>query len=121
MKQDTVIRLTPRVYHDYRKSIAQHAPETAAILGGRLDKPNLITEFRFCPPEKRNGAYQSSSTYVSVDADLMNWIILNEWQPNGLYVLGFWHSHPRGVTGLSGKGGDIGLFDQFLQSEDARA
>lgn len=120
MTDHDFIRISPRVYSDYKKTIAKHPPETAAILGGRLETPNFITEFKFCPPQKKDGVYESSGSHVSIDADLMNWIILNEWQANGIYVLGFWHSHPAGVTSPSGLGGDIGFFQNCLQSEDAK-
>ncbi len=118
---ETLIRMTPRVYRDYRRTIARHKPETAAILGGRLDDPMLITEFRFCPPLKKNDHYQSSGAHVDIDAELMNWTVLNEWEPNGLYILGFWHSHPRGVSSPSGRGGDLEFFKNCLENEAAIA
>lgn len=121
LTQTSSIRMTPSVYRDYKRTIARQPPETCAILGGRLDQPDTITEFRFCPPGKRNGEYESSSAFVLVDAEYMNWTILNEWEPNGLYAVGIWHSHPAGVTSPSGQGGDLGLFEKCLNSDDARA
>ncbi|MEO1151119.1 MAG: Mov34/MPN/PAD-1 family protein [Pseudomonadota bacterium] len=114
------ITMTARVYGDYKKTVARHEPETVALLGGKLNKPNRITEFRFCPPEKKGGVYQSSSATVSVDADLMNWIISNEFAPNDRYILGLWHSHPGNVTAPSGEGGDLGAFEDFLSTTAAR-
>ncbi len=118
---DNNIYMIPRVLMDYKNSIARHEPETVALLGGHLDEPDLITDYKFCPPDKVRGEYQRSSAHVSVDADFMNWVITDEWAPNDKYVLGIWHSHPRGVTSPSGRGGDLGFFEACLQSEDARA
>jgi hypothetical protein len=117
---DNNIYMTPRVYADYKNTIARHEPETVALLGGHLDQPDLITDFKFCPPDKVRGEYQRSYSHVSVDADFMNWVIQEEWEPNDKYVRGIWHSHPRGVTTPSGRGGDLSFFEACLQSEDAR-
>ena len=116
---NNIIAMTQSVYRDYKCTIAKHEPETIALLGGRLDKPNLITDFRFCPPRKVNGKYDSSSASVFPDSDLMNWVILNEWMPNGKYMLGFWHSHPGNITAPSGMNGDLGAWNDCLSTDHA--
>ena len=119
------IRLTPDVYRLYQESIALHDPETFALLGGRLEDPFLVTDFRFCPPRRTsNGNYDASSVHINVDDALMNFIIDHEWKPAGKYCLGIWHSHPNGMTRPSegdaaSNSGDIVFFNSCLDNDDS--
>ena len=119
------ITMTPEVYRLYRQSICQHEPETFALLGGRLDNPFHISEFRFCPPRRdRRGRYDAGPTHVNVDHEYMNWVIDNEWVPNGKYMLGVWHSHPAGCTSPSygdreRNEGDVVFFSACLDADDS--
>ena len=119
------IRLTPEVFCCYRETIALHAPETFALLGGRLDDPFLVDRFRFVPPGRTgNGELDSSAVHINVDADLLNWIIDHEWKPSGRYLVGIWHSHPNGTTRLStgdaaSNTGDIAFFTSCLENDDS--
>jgi hypothetical protein len=119
------IRITPEVYRQYRDSIALNPPETFALLGGHLDDPFLVTEFRFCPPQRTtNGSYDASSVHINVDHELMNYIIDFEWKPAGKYCLGIWHSHPGNSTQPSvgddaSNTGDIAFFSSCLDNDDS--
>jgi proteasome lid subunit RPN8/RPN11 len=110
------ITISPTAFAEYRRTIARHHPETCALLGGRLAHPTHIEVVRFCPPQRTNGRYDASSTHISVDTDFMNWTVLHEWEPNGLYSLGVWHSHPGYATAPTGMGGDQEFFTRCLQS-----
>lgn len=119
------IRLAPDVYRHYRQTIAQHPPETCALLGGYLDDPFLVTDFRFCPPQRQsNGGFNASSSHINIDHDLMNWIVDHEWKPSGRYMIGIWHSHPNGTTRPSigdtaSNSGDLPFFTSCLESDDS--
>lgn len=119
------IRITTEVYRLYEDSVAHHAPETFALLGGHLDDPFLISEFRFCPPQRTTGGrYDASSVHINVDHELMNFIIDHEWKPAGKYCLGIWHSHPGQSTQPSvgddaTNTGDIAFFTSCLENDDS--
>ncbi len=114
-----VITITSSAYLEYKRTVARHHPETCALLGGRLAHPTHIEVVRFCPPEKADGRYDAGSTHISVDADFMNWVVLHEWEPNGLYCLGVWHSHPGNATAPSGRGGDQEFFARCLHNRSS--
>lgn len=119
------IRITPDVYRAYQETIEQHPPETFAILGGYLDDPYLVTDFRFCPPlKKKNGADDASATHINVDHDYMNFVVDREWKPNSRYMVGLWHSHPPGASRPSigdatTNTGDIAFFKSCLANDDS--
>ncbi len=121
----TAIRLSPEVFRLYRETIARHPPETFALLGGCLDDPRHVTEFRFCPPRRdARGRYDASRVHINIDAEFLNWIVDNEWVPNGKFLLGFWHSHPPGATRPSHgdpvtNEGDVAFFSSCLQHDDS--
>lgn len=114
-------------YKEYKRTVARHPPETGGVLVGRPDDPFVVRDFRFCPPARNDGGgYNLGATHFGIDADYINWAIDHEWGPNGLYVIGFLHSHPRGVTRLSGgdmKGvaGDIPLLTACLEAPEMKA
>ena len=119
------ITVTPEVWRAYKQTIARHDPETVAIIGGDLARPGRITEFRFCPPRKSaNGRYDVSRSHINLDADLLNFVVDQEWKPNGLYMAGCWHSHPNGssrpsVGDASRNEGDIAFFTNCLEHDDS--
>lgn len=118
---------TQKAYAEYKRTVAMHPPETGGILIGRPDDPFVIRDFRFCPPSKSDdGSYNLGLTHFGIDSDYINWAIDNEWGPNGEYVIGFLHSHPRGVTSLSGGSmdgvaGDIPLLTACLEAPEMKA
>lgn len=118
---------TRRAYDEYKRTVAKHPAETGGVLVGKPDDPLVIRDFRFCPPSRNDdGSYNLGVTHFGIDADYINWAIDNEWGPNGLYVIGFLHSHPRGVTRLSGGSmdgvaGDIPLLTACLEAPQMKA
>ena len=123
--QTVEISVTAEVYKLYKQTICQHPPETYALLGGSLDDPFTITEFRFCPPERDSaGRYNAGSAHIGCDAEYMNFVIDYEWRPIGKDMLGIWHSHPGNCTGLSQgnkrtNDGDIAFFSTCMEHDDS--
>ena len=124
-RRKKVITMTPEVYRLYRESVGSQKPETFALLGGKLDNPFHISEFRCCPPRKnRHGRYDAGPSHVNVDHEYMNWVIDNIWVPNEKYMLGIWHSHPAGCISPSygdrGRNeGDVVFFSACLNADDS--
>lgn len=118
---------TKSAYETYERTVAKHEPETGAVLIGDPKEPFVVKEFRFSPPTRlENGEYDHSIRHFALDADYVNWAINNEWGPNGDYVIGFLHSHPRGITELSsgsmdGLSGDIPLLTACLEAPEMKA
>ncbi|MDO8632599.1 MAG: Mov34/MPN/PAD-1 family protein [Phycisphaerales bacterium] len=119
------IRITPEVNRHYLETVALHAPETFAILGGFLDDPYLVTDFRFCPPRRTaSGEFDASGEHINLDHDFMNFVVDKEWKPAGKYLVGIWHSHPSGVIRPSrgdpaSNTGDIVFFTSCLNNDDS--
>jgi proteasome lid subunit RPN8/RPN11 len=84
-----VLRLDAAVLEEIRTSIGSMSAEQGGALGG--DRRNgVITHFRFDGSARRTGA-----TY-SPDYDSLNRMFAEEWNPAGINLLGFVHSHPPG-------------------------
>ena len=118
------ITVTADVWRTYKQTIAKHPPETVALLGGNLAEPYRISEFKFLPPRMGTNGYDASRVHINVDADVMNWIIDKEWKPNGLYMLGIWHSHPNGsarpsVGDPASNQGDLSFAANCLAHDDS--
>lgn len=124
-RRTQAIRFTPEAYRLYTETIARHEPETFAILGGYLDDPFLITDFVFAPPRRLpGGGFDASRAHVNLDHDFINWVVDNQWKPNGKYMLGIHHSHPTGTTRPSTgdpatNEGDIVFFTNCLDHDDS--
>lgn len=74
-------------------------PETGGILLG--DRKDYIVE-EFIYDSKGN---RSSASY-DPDIEFLNRVVKQKWEEERLELLGFVHSHPRGVNMLSGNYGD---------------
>ncbi len=118
---------TDDAYGDYKRTVAQKPAETGGVLIGKPSDPFKVLKFDFCPPDKNlDGSYVQSATRFGIDADYINWRIENDWGPQGLYVLGFLHSHPGRMSTLSGGNmngvaGDIPLLTACLEATEMKA
>ena len=102
----------PEAHEKIRKTVGTRPAETGGILlGSRYDF--IIQKFVFdksgsCTP----GGYDP-------DVDFLNRIVKKEWKKNRLALIGFVHSHPRGVSRLSGDWGngfgDIGYLKKIFE------
>jgi proteasome lid subunit RPN8/RPN11 len=119
------VEITESALRGIIDTIGRHPPERFGILGGSLDVPFRITDYRYCPPRRdRSGRYDHGTAHVNVDADFMNFVIDEEWRPNGKYLVGIVHSHPGGMKNLSygdeaSNEGDFVFFKNCLRHDDS--
>jgi hypothetical protein len=95
---NTKMIFTKEVYEEIKQTVGTRKAETGGILLGSRDN-YIVKKFIFDP------SGSSFSTGYNPDIDFLNKRIKDEWDNNRLALLGFVHSHPRGVSRLSG---DIG-------------
>jgi proteasome lid subunit RPN8/RPN11 len=95
------------VLEQIKQSIGTIPAESGGPLGGNRDE-GVVTHFYFDHSAKRSGA-----TY-SPDHELVNRLFAEEWNPNGVNLLGFAHSHPPGYRRPSG--GDISYAERILDA-----
>lgn len=93
------------VIEHIRVTIGRHRAEQGGPLGGNR-KSGIITEFHF-----DNSAHRTGATY-SPNAELLNKLFAEEWNPHDINLLGFVHSHPPGFRQPSG--GDIVYASEIL-------
>lgn len=86
---------TPEVYRAIRESIGRLAAEHGGMLGGNR-RTGEITHFYLDTTAIRNGALYTP------DAKLLTSLLEEEWNPKGIDLLGFVHSHPPGFRRPSG-------------------
>ncbi len=86
-------------YRHIIDTVGYHTPECGGILLG-YRKDYIVRKFIF----DRNGM-KSGGSY-DPDVTYLNKVIKKEWEENGLELVGFAHSHPRGVSRLSGDWGN---------------
>lgn len=120
-----IVEITESAFRGIMDTIGRHAPERFGILGGSLDNPFRITDFRYCPPRRsHDGRYDHGIAHVNVDAAYMNFVIDEEWRPNGKYLIGIIHSHPGSMQTLSSgdearNEGDLVFFKNCLRHDDS--
>lgn len=93
---------TRQAYEEIQRTVGELPSETGGILLGNRDD-FIVQKFIFDSSGSRSAA--------SYDPDInsLNKIIKKEWKENQLALIGFIHSHPRGISRLSGDwGGNIG-------------
>jgi len=107
------LTFTQTAYDDMRETVGSQPSETGGIaLGSRDDF--VIQKFVL----DKTGS--CSAAAYDPDMQFINATIKKEWEENGLALLGFIHSHPRGVSRLSGdygnNTGDIGYTKAILKA-----
>ena len=102
------LRLTQSVYFQILDALGSHAPECGGVLGAQLDGP--VTEFYF--DETGTG----SAHGYAPDVQAINALLMHDWMPRGIYMVGIVHSHANGVRVPSC--GDIGYGIRILQALD---
>jgi proteasome lid subunit RPN8/RPN11 len=102
------MRITLAVLEQIRRTVGRLAPEHGGVLGGDPDS-GVVTEFYF-----DRSARRSTVTY-SPDDQLLNRLFKREWNPRGIRVMGFVHSHP-GLRQPSA--GDLSYSRRILDSID---
>lgn len=102
-----------RAYDEMIPTVGSLPAETGGILLGDRDD-YIVKKFIF----DENGSSRSAG--YDPDIDFINQEIKREWEQNGLALIGFLHSHPRGVSRLSGdwgnNTGDIGYIKAIFKA-----
>lgn len=83
------IHITRSVMNEIADTIGNMMPERGGMLGGH-DDDGVITFYHFDKTANRSGA-----TY-SPDVKTINRLLKEDWNPNGVGLKGFVHSHPDG-------------------------
>lgn len=85
---------TRTAFEDVLASVGHLPAETGALLGGDPEK-GVICMVRFDANAKR------TSAQYSPDHEWVNRLLKEEWNPAGVRLFGFVHSHPRGAVSPS--------------------
>ena len=85
-RSETIFTLTPQIYKAIRETVGRRPAETGGMLGGDL-RTGLVTHFHF------DRAAACSAVAYSPDTATLN-RLLDEWNAQGVRLLGFAHSHP---------------------------
>jgi molybdopterin/thiamine biosynthesis adenylyltransferase/proteasome lid subunit RPN8/RPN11 len=97
--------MTRSVYREIERTIGHLAAEHGGALGWR-ENDRTVRFFRFDETARNTGA-----TY-SPDDRALNAMFRKHWNPRGIRLAGFVHSHPRGFTRPSG--GDLAYAERIL-------
>jgi len=89
------IRMTLGVYEQIRNTVGVSHAETGGMLGGNI-KCGKVTRFYFDKSARR-----SFVTY-SPDTGSVNRLLTEDWNPAGIRLVGFVHSHPKNFFQPSG-------------------
>ena len=99
--------VTRAVWQQIQTTIGCLTAETGGMLGGRKSD-GVITHFYFDGSASRN-----RSTY-SPDIERVNKVLSTDWNPAGIDLLGFVHSHP--AVALEPSAGDLAYADTILRA-----
>jgi hypothetical protein len=89
------LKITSQVVSRIEATVGSMPAETGGMLGGDPES-GVVSHFRF------DGRARRSSTTYSPDYQLLNRVLSEEWNPSGVRLMGFVHSHPKGCRRPSG-------------------
>lgn len=101
------LRMTASVHRQIVATVGRLRPETGMILGG--DRVDGIVRHVFF-----DDAAQRTGTTYSPDVDRLNTLLGVSWNPAGIHLLGFVHSHPEGFATPST--GDVVYGERILDA-----
>lgn len=104
----TTLRISNDVYKQILDTIGKLPPECGGVLGAKED--GEITEFYF----DEHG--MSSENGYAPNVHMINEMLINDWMPRGILMVGIVHSHANGIPVPSC--GDIGYGIRILQALD---
>ncbi len=99
------LRMTREVYDEIRQTIGLRPAENGGALG-REEDDDVIRYYVF-----DDTAHKTGATY-SPNHELLNKMFKSNWNPRGIRLAGFVHSHPAGFTRPSR--GDLYYADRIL-------
>lgn len=85
------LRMTREIYDEIRRTIGLRPAENGGALGKSVDD-DVIRYFQFDRTARKTGA-----TY-SPDHEALNRMFKSDWNPRGIRLAGFVHSHPGGFS-----------------------
>ena len=85
------LKITREAHEAIRKTVGTLPSETGGMLGGDREK-GVITHFHF------DGEARTSGATYSPNHELLGSLLKSEWNPKGVKLMGFVHSHPRFCT-----------------------
>lgn len=102
------LMLSKGVYLQILDTIGKHPPECGGVLGAR--EGEVVTEFYFdeCGNSSANG-------YVP-NVQMINEMLIHDWMPRGILMVGIVHSHSNGISVPSC--GDVNYGIRILQALD---
>ena len=103
-----ILKLSNSVYQQICGTIGKLPPECGGILGST--NGSIITEFYFDKSGK------SSVTRYAPDVFGINNMLIHDWMPRGIFMVGIVHSHANKV--LAPSCGDISYGIRILQALD---
>jgi proteasome lid subunit RPN8/RPN11 len=107
MKSKGQFRLTWPVLQAIYKEIGTRGHEHGGMLGG-IGGGRTITHFHY------DGSADRSRASYSPDHHSLNRLLAHDWNPNGVRLRGFVHSHPPGLREPSG--GDLAYAREILRA-----
>lgn len=102
------LKLSRRVYAQIMDTLGRVSPECGGVLGAGED--GLITEFFF------DATGRSTATGYTPDVAAINELLVRDWMPRGVLMVGIVHSHANGNCVPSC--GDVGYGIRILQALD---
>jgi proteasome lid subunit RPN8/RPN11 len=106
LRKPAPMLMTREVYESLRDTVGTVPPETGGMLGGQ--RGTGLVDHVFLD----RTADVSGVTY-SPDIDQVNRVLRDEWNPEGINLLGFVHSHPHGSVRPSGP--DVSYAERILR------
>lgn len=102
------IKMTQEVYRQIVDTIGRHEPECGGVLGAKQE--GVITEYYF------DTTGRSSPNGYAPDVNAINEMLIKDWMPRGILMVGIVHSHSNGNSVPSC--GDINYGIRILQALD---
>ena len=101
------LQISKTVLDQIRQSIGRLPPESGGLLGGARET-GVVTHFHFDDCAKCTGV-----TYTP-DFESLNRLLSEHWNPKGIRLLGFVHSHPPWIRRPST--GDLAYAERLLKA-----
>lgn len=102
------LKLSKNVFSQILDTIGKYPPECGGILGAKED--GIITEFYF----DEHGT--SSANGYAPNVQMINEMLIHDWMPRSVLMVGIVHSHSNGISVPSC--GDISYGIRILQALD---
>ena len=103
-----ILKITHDVYNEIIKNLSTRSTECGGVLGAGAD--GIVSEFYF------DATGKSLPSGYAPDVTAINDMLINDWMPRGILMVGIVHSHANGVSVPSC--GDISYGIRILRALD---